>query len=282
MLNGVLIYTEYEANRNRFFIDELLDAAKKSSINLKLVIFEKTEFDFTDNDIDIFYDNNHIKEVDFAILRMMNYTLALNFEKCGIRVFNNSFVSKITDNKYLTYQEMKKNDVPVLNTVFQYDVNVSDVFYPNVTKPIDSKGGDRVFLNKDFNDLNKSISCYKECNYILQEVADDVGKDLRVYVIGDEIVTSILRSAREGIISNYCKGGVPSKYNLDAAQKKLVKKIIDVLKPDYVGIDFLFCKEGIVLNEIENVVGARMVYKLTDINIAREFVNYVKEQMDKK
>ena len=174
---------------------------------------------------------------------------------------------------------MKTYGIPVLNTILQQDITCENVFYPNVTKPIDSKGGDRVFLNKNYDDYKKNIKSYNDTSFILQNVASEVGKDLRVYVIGKEIIASVLRTSKTGFISNFCKGNDASLYTLKSSEISLVKKIVNLIDADYVGIDFLFDKGNLVLNEIENVVGARMLYSLTDINIADRFIKYIIEKM---
>ena len=48
---------------------------------------------------------------------------------------------------------------------------------------------------------------------------------------------------------------------------------------DYVGIDFLFNNNKLVFNEIENVVGARMVYSLTNIDIGDLFIKYIDSEI---
>ena len=42
-----------------------------------------------------------------------------------------------------------------------------------------------------------------------------------------------------------------------------------------VGIDFLFKNNQLILNEIEDVVGCRMVYTYTDIDIAQLYIDYI-------
>lgn len=275
MLKGYLIYTEYESRRNDFFIKKLISSANRYNIDLSLLLFEKLKY-FSDS---IYYDEKKIIKPDFIIERVMNYHLSLSFESMGIRVFNSSKVSAISDNKYLTYLNMKTYGIPVLNTILQQDITCENVFYPNVTKPIDSKGGDRVFLNKNYDDYKKNIKSYNDTSFILQNVASEVGKDLRVYVIGKEIIASVLRTSKTGFISNFCKGNDASLYTLKSSEISLVKRIVNLIDADYVGIDFLFDKGNLVLNEIENVVGARMLYSLTDINIADRFIKYIIEKM---
>lgn len=272
---GFVVYTEYEMNRNEFFIEKLLTAAYKFSIKLIPVIFEKIKISSERNNRTICYDGRIIDYPDFVIMRMMNYNLAKMFENMGIKVFNSSEISKIADNKYLTYLKMKEIGVPVMDTFLNTEISESDLFYPNVTKPIDSKGGDRVYYNASINEYRKNIENYNDTNFIVQKVASDIGKDLRVYVIGQEIVTSILRTSSDGFLSNFCRGGSASIYKLNEKEKEIVMQIIKYNNFDYVGVDFLFNNGKIILNEIENVVGARMVYSKTNINIAEMLMKYI-------
>ena len=69
-------------------------------------------------------------------------------------------------------------------------------------------------------------------------------------------------------------------YKLSASEEALVLKIASLLKFDYIGIDFVFNEGKIVFNEIEDSVGARMVYEKTDIDILRLYCDYIKKEMN--
>ena len=55
----------------------------------------------------------------------------------------------------------------------------------------------------------------------------------------------------------------------------IIRRILPELLPDFVGIDFVFGREGVYLNEIEDVVGTRMLYELTDLDPARMYMEYI-------
>ena len=274
MKTGYIIYTQFEMNRNKYFIEKLLSASDKFNIKLTLLIFEKIKI-INEEDLILCYEDKVLPVVDFVILRMMNYYLAKIFEKKGIKVYNSSEISKIADNKYVTYLKIKEIGIPVMETFLDSDINEKKLFFPNVTKPIDSKGGDRVFFNKNIEEYKNNIKSYDDTHYIIQKVASDIGYDLRVYVIGEKIIAPILRISKDGFLSNFCRGGDAILYDLNNEEKEIVNKIINNINFDYVGIDFLFDNGKMVLNEIENVVGARMVYTKTDIDIAELFIEHI-------
>ena len=69
-------------------------------------------------------------------------------------------------------------------------------------------------------------------------------------------------------------------YFLKAVEQELVQKIIDLFDFDMVGIDFILDDNGnLVFNEIEDVVGARMLYQCSDIDIVKEYLCYISKKI---
>ena len=56
--------------------------------------------------------------------------------------------------------------------------------------------------------------------------------------------------------------------------EEAVGRIYSALRCDWIGVDFLPDRNGWVLNEIEDPVGARMLYELTDVDVARLLTEY--------
>ena len=65
-------------------------------------------------------------------------------------------------------------------------------------------------------------------------------------------------------------------------EKSLVKRILSLVESDYIGIDFLFDGGHLIFNEIEDTVGARMVYDKTDIDIIKLYCDYIKKNIQYK
>ena len=56
---------------------------------------------------------------------------------------------------------------------------------------------------------------------------------------------------------------------------KTINKLREALDFDFVGVDFIRHDGRWVLNEIEDVVGTRMIYALTDIDAADKYIDYI-------
>lgn len=239
-MSGVLIYTNKEAKRNRFSIEKFIQ-----NLDVKLV------------------DESFRGDADFVINRTNDYKIAEYYESRGIRVFNPSSLSKIANDKQKCYEFMKENGIEIM------PINYKGV--PAVKKKIDGHGGIDVYM------LDKAEPF--EDGYVYQKPCDTLGRDVRVWLIGGKIIASILRSSDTDFRSNFCLGGKASEYTLTDDDRALVYKIADLLDYDYIGIDFIFNNGRLVFNEIEDTVGARMVYSLTDIDIISLYCDYIKEEL---
>lgn len=241
-MSGVLIYTKEEAQRNRFAVNKF-----KENLGVNLV------------------DESYKGNADFVINRTNDYKIAAYFEQKGIRVFNPSSLSRLANDKQLCYEFMADNGIEIM------PIHYKGV--PVVKKKIDGHGGTEVEMLTATEEFQKG--------YVYQKPCDTLGRDLRVWVIGGEIVTAILRESKTDFRSNFCLGGSATPYALGADEKQLVKKITALVKSDYIGIDFIFNNGRLVFNEIEDTVGARMVYDQTDIDILSLYCDYIKEELKK-
>ena len=118
---------------------------------------------------------------------------------------------------------------------------------------------------------------------VLQKLTGRAHQDVRVYVIGKEIIAAVCRTATSGFKSNYSLGGSVELYTLSEKQKILVNKIIDQFDFGLVGIDFLIGDDGeFIFNEIEDVVGARMLYQCSNINLVGLYLEFIKRELRRK
>lgn len=244
-MSGILIYTEKEAKRNAFAVKTF-----EQQLGVKLV------------------DESYRGSADFVINRTNDSRIGRYFEDKGIRVFNPSALTALANDKQACYEFMEQNGIEIM------PINYSGV--PAVKKKKDGKGGTEVTMITEPEPF--------ENGYVYQKPCDTLGADLRVWTIGGKIITSILRQSKSDFRSNYCLGGTAIPYELSDSERALINKISSLVKSDYIGIDFIFNNGRLIFNEIEDAVGARMVYDKTDIDILSLYCAYIKEELgnDKK
>ena len=205
----------------------------------------------------------------FAIYRGRNYKVAKKLEETGLIVFNNDLVSKLANDKYETYKFLKSNNIGCLKTYKK--VNLNSVF-PMVAKTRNGHGGNEVFLCNSFVEVQYFQEKYD--NLVFQKFIKEANKDIRVYVLGNKPVVAIERTANESFKSNYSLGGKVQQVKVTREMISICKKIRRLIKSDFIGIDFFIQNGKCIVNEIEDPVGCRMVYKCTDIDLINQFVNY--------
>lgn len=281
-LSGWLIYKKQEAAVNHAFIEKLMAAAEAVSVDLRLVFEEDICYGVTAGKIAVIHPP---VMADFAIVRTINPLLTRQLESLGIVCFNGSRVAEICNDKALTYQFAAGLGVRLLDTYFisngYFPVETIPFSFPMVLKQADGRGGKEVFLVNSVEEVAGIISDHPFKRFVLQEFCDNPGKDVRVFVVGDQVIGAVLRESATSFKANYTLGGSVRAYELSDSELGLVKKIAFGLGGDFVGIDFLLDHDGgFVFNEIEDVVGCRSLYVTSDVDAAGVYLKYIKEKMN--
>jgi gamma-F420-2:alpha-L-glutamate ligase len=153
--------------------------------------------------------------------------------------------------------------------------------YPaHVIKAADGHGGAQVFQTQEsFEIIRHGIG---SSDFVIQPFVEGPGRDVRVYVIGNEIVGAVERTAvAGGFRSNFSLGGSVKNYALRDADIRLVDKVCRLFSFGMAGIDFIVDKNNdFVFNEIEDVVGARMLYECNpDVKLLEKYFAFILDKI---
>ncbi|WP_430784997.1 ATP-grasp domain-containing protein [Virgibacillus flavescens] len=280
---GWLLYSEKDTIDNANYINWFICEAKEQNIELELVTRENITAGIMSNNRTILVNNNPVIMPDFVVMRTIDTMLSLHLEAMGIRVFNSSVVSHFCNNKELTHHYVHNLKIPMVDTLFIHQEQLQTfnlMKYPFVAKVATSRGGKEVYLIENHTDWNNCLRLLPTNPVILQSCDVSFGKDLRVFVVGNEIVGSVLRENPNDFRANYKLGGSASWYTLNEEERDTVNKIINEFQFDMVGIDFLFSESGkLLFNEIEDVVGSRTLSAVSDINILQKYITHIKSKL---
>ena len=279
-----IIYYDEEAKKNSGFIEMLKSECRKYDIALEYISFEKVNL-MSESSFE-----NKFKKIFFVINRTREYKLSLRFEKINVKVFHSSKITELGNNKYKTYCYLKeyfernKNEPQgewIAHTVLVKADDLNNVLNDYigkdyVIKSVDGHGGSQVFsLNDDGtkhgsyrknrdnakNNIYKALQAH-DC--VLQKRIDSDSNDIRVYIVFGKIYAAVLRHGNDGFKSNFSLGGSVEEYFPDEEQKKFIEKFIKAFgagQLSMAGIDFILTRDGnLIFNEIEEMVGSRMLY----------------------
>ena len=294
-----IIYYDEEAKKNSGFIEMLKSECRKYDIALEYISFEKVNL-ISESSFD-----NKFKKIFFVINITREYKLSLRFEKINVKVFHSSKITELGNNKYKTYCclkeyfEKNKNEPQgewIAHTVLVKADDLNNVLNDYigkdyVIKSVDGHGGSQVFsLNDDGTKLgsyrknrdNAKNNIYKSLqghDCVLQKRIDSDSNDIRVYIVFGKIYAAVLRHGNDGFKSNFSLGGSVEEYFLDEEQKKFIEKFIEAFgagQLSMAGIDFILTRDGnLIFNELEEMVGSRMLYNCSKHDIVRKYVEQI-------
>ena len=210
---------------------------------------------------------------DIVVSRIRDSDVLSQLEDYGSTVFNRSSVCRICNDKAFTYSFVKSLGIPILP--FSFPKQALPPGPPWIVKSCIGHGGSEVFKAETGEDVQRLVAKLDGRKPIVQSYASDPGKDMRVYVLGGKIIASVLRSSDTDFRANFKLGGKAELVEPPDKVGKMVKRIVPELMADFIGIDFVFGDGQVYLNEIEDVVGTRMLYSLTDMDPARMYMEYI-------
>jgi len=286
MFTGWLIYDRDDVEQNKSFIDWFIEEAHFQSLSLTLVLREELTIGITDNRPSVHIHGKKAELPDTAIVRTMDPLLSSHLESCRIFVFNSSHISRICNNKALTHQHVMNLSIPMVDMVFSNRdqlLQKQPFDFPFIIKKNSGRGGKGVYYIEDKKDLMTCLENFKNHDFIIQKCNVQLGKDVRVFIVGKEIAGAVLRENNHDFRANFKLGGTASLYQLSAQEQALVEKIIHAFDFGMAGIDFLIGKDReFIFNEIEDVVGSRTLSAVSDINILKKYVLHIITKLKKR
>lgn len=281
---GYLVYHKEEAEKNRGFIELFQIEGKTAGFDFFLV------------------GSREYKDMplpDVVINRTREPTVSQWYERRGVPVFHSSFLTEIGNNKWKTLQFFKNRlpasltarDFAPVTAILEGSQTLSAEWFGKqgwgegvtdlVLKTVDGHGGSEVRLAERATPmgLKKLARQFPGRELIVQRRVDSDSKDVRVYILGGEIYQAMLRQGKDDFRSNFSLGGSVRPYHLSGRQRGLVECFLRALKGERIGLlglDFILDREGeLIFNELEEMVGCRMLYQYTERNIVRDFVSWL-------
>lgn len=159
-----------------------------------------------------------------------------------------------------------------------------------VLKAVDGHGGSEVFkvAQAQWDQIETTKSQIKPLLHrkiLCQEYIESDSRDIRVYVIGGRPYAAVLRQGTKDFRSNYSLGGSVQLFAIDPPMKQMLQKYIDALGGrdlSFVGVDFLPDQNGrLIFNELEEMVGCRMLYACSDYDIVSDYVMWLAKCIQK-
>lgn len=272
-MKGLLIYERHESVRNHRFIEYWLETAKVKNVDLQLVLIEEMSFGLKDNKPFLMVGGENVT-ADFAVVRAKKPLLSHHLEKMGIAVFNPAYVSEILNDKRKTHA-LLQDDFPMMDTAFVEGESPSPFPYPVVVKASAGCGGREVRLCDNDESYYAALRDFAY-SAVVQPLCDTPGRDVRVYMLGRKILQGMLRySDTEDFRANFGLHHCAKPIDIPDDIRRMALMAAERFDFGLVGVDFIFDRGRALFNEAEDVVGTRMLYQYTDIDIVPVYMDYI-------
>ena len=119
-------------------------------------------------------------------------------------------------------------------------------------------------------------------NVLVQRfVAESKGRDIRAFVVGDQVVAAMRRTAQgQEFRSNVHRGGQTEPLELDDDYRKTAVRAAQIMGLRVAGVDMLEGKNGPQILEVNSSPGLEGIEGCTQLDVAGAIIDYIAAQVD--
>lgn len=152
---------------------------------------------------------------------------------------------------------------------------------PFVIKLLEGTQGKGVVLAETRKATESVIDAFRNLNayFLVQEfIAEASGDDIRCFVIGDEVVASMMRSAKEGEFrSNLHRGGRARGIEITDEERATAILAAQTMGLELAGVDIIRSKRGPLVLEVNSSPGLEGIEKSTSLDIASMVIEFIEK-----
>lgn len=230
---------------------------------------------------------------EYIVFTDKDIYLAKQLEYLGLPVFNTANAIAISDDKIATYQELARVNLPIPKTIIapkvfleasfpekMVDKAINELGLPLIIKEAFGSFGEQVYLVHTRNELTQKITEIGNKPFIFQEfISSSYGVDIRLQVVGNQVVAGMKRKASNDFRANVTAGGTMEPYTPTPEESQLAIAATKAIGAHFAGVDLLFGEDGPLICEINSNAHIRNLLDCTAINAADFIMEYVLEQL---
>ena len=252
----------------------------------------------SDSDFAIFdTDLNDLLALDAIVVRDVGISFALEqisfkfdllrqFETANIPVMNSPTAIQNAANKFFSFYLFKQAQLPIPRTVITSDLGVALKTTKElgiaVAKPIfGSQGKGIVKLESTQPKMKQKLATLlKERGVLyLQQFVPNPGRDIRVFVVGEEALGAIYRISQTGsFISNLSQGGTALMCDLTEEMRALAVNAAKAVGADFAGVDLIEGEEGLFVLEVNATPSGKGIKLSCGIDVTERIIGRIFER----
>lgn len=281
---------------NAYSTRRLKEAAEQRGHTVKVLNTLKFAIDLEEGSPELYFRQKRLSHYDAVLPRIgasITYygtAVVRQFQEMDVFCANTAHGIANSRDKLRSLQILSRHHIGLPRTTFVRDRK--DVLpaiervggAPVVIKLIEGTQGIGVLLAESVKQAESIIELLQsqKQNVLIQKfVAESKGKDIRAFVVGDQVVAAMRRVAQgQEFRSNVHRGGVAEPVELDERYRETAVRCAQILGLRVAGVDMLEGKDGPQVMEVNSSPGLEGIETCTELDIAGSIVDYLAAQVD--
>jgi ribosomal protein S6--L-glutamate ligase len=213
------------------------------------------------------------------------------FEMMGVYSLNESTSITRSRDKLRALQILSRSGIGLPVTSYAHSTKMTEKLIkmvggaPCVVKLIEGTQGKGVILADTKEAAESVIDGFRQmkAHFLVQEfIKESNGCDIRAFVIGDKVVASMMRRAKEGDFrSNLHRGGSAVPVEISAEEAAVAVKAAKALGLNVAGVDLLRSARGPLVLEVNSSPGLQGIETCTGLDIASMIIEYIEKNIQR-
>lgn len=228
---------------------------------------------------------------DFAVMLDKDILLGYFLKSRGVPVYNDPAIIDLCDNKAKQYIALAAAGVPIPETIIAPKVypafSIRDSGYfervlerlglPMIIKEGQGSFGMKVYLIETEEQFYEKVEALRGIDFVFQEfIQSSHGRDIRVNIVGGDIVAAMYRESKTDFRANITNGGEASPIELTEEQRVMAIAAARATGAIFAGVDLLFdINEQPLVCEVNAAAHIRNILNVTGINVADAMIAYI-------
>ncbi|MEZ6134127.1 MAG: RimK family alpha-L-glutamate ligase [Pirellulaceae bacterium] len=274
----------------------LREAALQRDHTVRVLDTLKFAIDLEQGEPDLYYRQKQLSEYDAVLPRVgasityFGTAVVRQFEQMDVFCGNTSAGISNSRDKLRCLQILSRHHIGIPKTTFVRDKK--DVLpaiervggAPVVIKLIEGTQGIGVLLAESVKSAEAIIELLQSQrqNVLVQKfVSESKGRDIRAFVVGDQVVAAMRRVAQgQEFRSNVHRGGRTEQVELDDYFKETAVRAAQIMGLRIAGVDLLEGTDGPQVMEVNSSPGLEGIETCTHLDVAGAIVEYLAAQVD--
>lgn len=274
----------------------LREAALQRGHEVKVLNTLKFAIDLEQGEPDLYFRSKQLTPYEAVLPRIgasityFGTAVVRQFEQMDVFCANSSAGISNSRDKLRSMQILSKHQIGIPKTTFVKDKK--DVLpaiqrvggAPVIIKLLEGTQGVGVILadsDKIAEAIIETLQSTKQNVLIQKFVAESKGRDVRAFVVGDQVIAAMRRVAQgQEFRSNVHRGGKTEAVELDDRYREAAVRSAQIMGLRVAGVDMLEGKNGPQVMEVNSSPGLEGIETCTQLDIAGAIVDYIAAQVD--